>query len=90
MTNSENRLLQELNDTISYCKQQVSKAIFEMHTKREVDVSREDLAKISEKVGLSLDRVYRDVARNFSAIKEDVKRDKEELKRDLEEQLRKK
>jgi len=90
MTNSENRLLQELNDAISYCKQQVSKAIFEMHTKREVDVSREDLAKISEKVGLSLDRVYRDVARNFSAIKEDVKRDKEELKRDLEEQLRKK
>lgn len=94
MTNSENRLLQELNETVAYCKQQVSKVLFEMHTKREVDVSRNDLAKISEKVGLSLDHVYRDVARNYNAIKEDVQRDKEELKRSfeakLEEQERKK
>ncbi|MAG26409.1 hypothetical protein CMI47_12740 [Candidatus Pacearchaeota archaeon] len=76
---AENNLLIKLNETLLYAKQQLSTALCKLNTEGEIDVSQNDLSIITQKLNLVMDKVYRDMANEFSTIKEAIKNERKEL-----------
>ena len=80
---AENNLLTKLSETLAYAKQQVGSTLLALKVEGNIDVSEQDMAVITKRMNLTLDKVYRDMASDFSAIKESIKNEREELKASL-------
>ena len=74
--NPENRLFEELSRTINYAKQKITTTLSTEYNNKNLDVSRDDLVKLSKLLELELDKVYRDMAPAFSVIKEEMTKDR--------------
>ena len=72
---AESRLIQKLNETVQYTKQKLVQGLHKLQTDKRIDVANNDLGLIVAAVNSTLDQVYRDVAREYSAIKEDIQRE---------------